>query len=42
MVASSDLRLELGDELNAIVAPAAISEFAQRFPHVAPRPEVPA
>lgn len=42
MVASSDLRLELGDELSAVVAPAAISEFAQRFPHVAPRPEVPA
>jgi trk/ktr system potassium uptake protein len=42
IVASSDLRLELGDELSAVVAPAAISEFAQRFPHVAPRPEVPA
>lgn len=38
MVASSDLPLEEGDEINAIVAPEAISEFAQRFqsatPHV--------
>jgi Trk K+ transport system NAD-binding subunit len=42
MVASSDLRLELGDELSAIVAPAAISDFAQRFPHAAPRSTVPA
>jgi trk system potassium uptake protein TrkA len=40
MVASSDLRLELGDELSAVVAPAAISEFAQRFPHAGPRPAV--
>jgi len=31
LVASSDLILEEGDELNAVVAPEAISEFAQRF-----------
>jgi trk system potassium uptake protein TrkA len=37
IVASSDLRLEEGDELSAIVAPDAISDFAQRFPHVMPR-----
>ncbi len=36
MVASSDLQLEEGDEVNAIVAPEAISEFAQRFHNVAP------
>ena len=38
VVASSDLVLEEGDEINAIVAPEAMSEFAQRFhgatPHV--------
>jgi trk system potassium uptake protein TrkA len=38
MVASQELALEEGDEVNAIVAPEAISEFAQRFhsatPHV--------
>jgi trk system potassium uptake protein len=38
MVASNDLQLEEGDEVNAIVAPEAISDFAQRFqsavPHV--------
>jgi trk system potassium uptake protein TrkA len=31
MVASSDLVLEEGDEINAVVAPEAMSEFAQRF-----------
>ncbi|HEV7179010.1 MAG TPA: TrkA family potassium uptake protein [Candidatus Baltobacteraceae bacterium] len=31
IVASNDLVLEAGDELNAIVAPEAISEFAQMF-----------
>ncbi len=31
MVASGDLILEEGDEINAIVAPEAISDFAQRF-----------
>ena len=36
MVASSDLVLEEGDEVNAIVAPEAISEFAQRFQTAAP------
>jgi trk system potassium uptake protein len=42
MVASSELRLEQGDELSAVVAPEAISDFAQRFPQAAPRPKVPA
>jgi trk system potassium uptake protein len=42
MVASSDLRLEQGDELSVVVAPEAISDFAQRFPQAAPRPKVPA
>jgi trk system potassium uptake protein len=42
MVASGDFRLEEGDELSAIVAPEAISGFAQRFPQAAPRPKVPA
>jgi trk system potassium uptake protein TrkA len=42
MVASSDLRLEEGDELSAVVAPEAISDFAQRFPQTAPRTKVPA
>ncbi|MDP9024482.1 MAG: TrkA family potassium uptake protein [Candidatus Eremiobacteraeota bacterium] len=37
IVASNDLRLEAGDEINAIVAPEAISEFSQLF-HVAPAP----
>jgi trk system potassium uptake protein TrkA len=36
MVASSDLVLEEGDEVNAVVAPEAISEFAQRFHSAAP------
>jgi trk system potassium uptake protein len=40
MVASSDLILEEGDELSAVVAPNAISDFAQRFPQVTPRPKV--
>ncbi|HVA28896.1 MAG TPA: TrkA family potassium uptake protein [Candidatus Baltobacteraceae bacterium] len=31
LVASNDLVLEAGDEINAIVAPEAISEFAKRF-----------
>lgn len=31
MVASNDLILEKGDEINAIVAPEAITEFKQRF-----------
>ncbi len=38
MVASDDLILQAGDEINAIVAPESITEFAQRFqdatPHV--------
>ena len=36
-MASSEFVLEEGDELNAIVAPDAISEFAQRFPQRMPR-----
>jgi trk system potassium uptake protein TrkA len=36
MVAEGDLVLEEGDELNAVVAPEAISEFAQRFSGAAP------
>ncbi len=36
MVASSDLLLEEGDELSAVVAPNAIGDFAQRFPAAAP------
>lgn len=39
-VASSDFCVEAGDELSAVVAPEAISDFAQRFPRVAPRPKV--
>jgi trk system potassium uptake protein TrkA len=35
MVASSDMLLEEGDEVNAVVAPEAISEFAQRFHNTA-------
>jgi trk system potassium uptake protein len=42
LVASSDLVLEEGDELSAVVAPNAIGEFAQRFPQVTPRTKVPA
>ncbi|HEY1977994.1 MAG TPA: NAD-binding protein [Candidatus Baltobacteraceae bacterium] len=37
MVASNDLVLEEGDELNAVVAPEAISEFAKRFHSAAPQ-----
>jgi trk system potassium uptake protein len=36
LVASADLLLQEGDELNAIVSPEAISEFAQRFQSVVP------
>jgi trk system potassium uptake protein len=36
VVATNDLKLELGDEINAIVAPDAMSEFAQRFHGAAP------
>jgi trk system potassium uptake protein TrkA len=36
IVASSDLILEEGDEVNAVVAPDAMSEFAQRFRSAAP------
>ena len=36
MVASGDVVLEEGDEINAIVAPEAISEFAQRFGNATP------
>ncbi|HET6276507.1 MAG TPA: NAD-binding protein [Candidatus Cybelea sp.] len=40
MVASIDLVLEERDELSAVVAPNAISDFAQRFPHVTPHAKV--
>jgi trk system potassium uptake protein len=40
MVASSDLLLEEGDELSAVVAPNAIGDFAERFPAVTPRPKM--
>jgi trk system potassium uptake protein len=40
VVATNDLVLEVGDELNAIVAPEAMSEFAQRFHGAAPHVEV--
>jgi trk system potassium uptake protein TrkA len=36
VVATNDLLLEVGDEINAIVAPEAMSEFAERFHGVAP------
>jgi trk system potassium uptake protein len=42
LVASSDLILEEGDELSAVVAPNAIGEFAARFPHVTPQTTIPA
>jgi trk system potassium uptake protein len=42
MVATEDLLLEEGDEISAVVAPDAISDFAQRFPYVTPRTKVPA
>lgn len=38
MVAHDDLVLEVGDEINAIVAPDAISEFAQMFATAVPVP----
>jgi trk system potassium uptake protein len=37
IVASSDLILQTGDQINAIVAPEAISEFAQRFAEATPQ-----
>jgi trk system potassium uptake protein len=37
IVASNDLVLEAGDQINAIVAPEAISEFAQRFAEATPQ-----
>lgn len=37
IVASNDIVLELGDEINAVVAPEAISEFAQTFHGAAPQ-----
>jgi trk system potassium uptake protein len=37
VVATNDLVLEVGDEINAVVAPEAISEFAQRFHGSAPQ-----
>jgi trk system potassium uptake protein len=40
LVASNDLVLEEGDELSAVVAPNAISDFAQRFPQATPRTAV--
>jgi trk system potassium uptake protein TrkA len=40
VVASNDLVLEEGDELSAVVAPNAISDFAQRFPQATPRAAV--
>ncbi|MBV8147832.1 MAG: TrkA family potassium uptake protein [Candidatus Eremiobacteraeota bacterium] len=40
MVASSDLELEEGDEVNAVVAPEAISEFAQRFQSAVPHAQM--
>lgn len=40
IVASNDLRLEEGDEVSAVVAPEAISDFAQRFPQASPRQKV--
>jgi trk system potassium uptake protein TrkA len=36
VVASGEMVLEEGDEINAVVAPEAISEFAQRFNSAAP------
>lgn len=42
MVASSELILEEGDEISAVVAPNAISDFAKRFPHLTPGTKVPA
>jgi trk/ktr system potassium uptake protein len=42
IVAYSELVLEEGDEISAVVAPNAISDFAKRFPHVTPGTKVPA
>jgi trk system potassium uptake protein TrkA len=42
LVATDNLLLEEGDEISAVVAPDAISDFAQRFPFVTPRTKVPA
>lgn len=39
VIATNDLELEEGDEINAIVAPEAISEFSQRFHGAAPTME---
>ncbi|MEO7203147.1 MAG: TrkA family potassium uptake protein [Candidatus Tumulicola sp.] len=36
LIASGDMVLEEGDEINAVIAPEAISAFAQRFSGVAP------
>ncbi|HTX59992.1 MAG TPA: TrkA family potassium uptake protein [Verrucomicrobiae bacterium] len=40
VVATNDLQLEEGDEINAVVAPEAISEFAQRFHGARPHAEM--
>jgi trk system potassium uptake protein TrkA len=40
MVATNDLVLQEGDEINAIVSPEAISEFAQRFSGARPVPQM--
>lgn len=40
LVASNDLTLEEGDEINAVVAPEAISEFAQRFQGATPHAQM--
>ena len=39
LVAHNDVVLEAGDEINAIVSPDAISEFAQTFALAAPLPD---
>jgi Trk K+ transport system NAD-binding subunit len=36
LIASGDMVLEEGDEINAVIAPEAISAFAQRFSGAAP------
>jgi trk system potassium uptake protein TrkA len=40
IVASSDLVLQEGDEMSVVVAPNAISEFAESFPNLAARTKV--
>jgi len=40
MVADDELVLEVNDEINAIVAPEAISEFAQKFSNSVPTPQM--